>query len=169
MELQHQPSPWHPEDEDEHETQILVRHKPTWATKLRRLIKRHWQPRAVDPPDIDPALPHLSGIERAAEVMRHSAHSVEHWIAPTGWFREWLRFTAKITLTLALPVFLVVPLITFALDQFKAWVALLTQTSSNLIYFPLTAILILGLICALIYFGKSLRRRPMDRERHYYQ
>jgi hypothetical protein len=159
------PEEWESPEEEE---QALTVAKPNnnWATKVRLFLQKHWQPTPIAPPTVDPSLPELSGIERSAEVIRHSLLSAEYWLAPNGWLRAWFRLNFRLAVIVAIPAFLIVPLVTFALGQFSNWAELIAKTSTNLLFFPLTALLMVGLISALIYFGNS-RRDPRDRHPYY--
>lgn len=159
------------EMDDEEPTQIFVPKKPTWVTNIKVLIRKHWHPVKIDPPMVDPSLHQLTWIERSAEVTRHSLHSLEYWASPGGTLRAWLKLNAQAMLVLAIPSLLVIPLITFAIGQFNSWTVSLAQTTNTLLFFPLSALLMIGLISAMVYFGRSLRRRnPQDpRDRYYYQ
>jgi hypothetical protein len=132
------------------------RHQPTWVTQFRRLLLRNWQPGPLATPTVDPDLENLSGVERSAEAVRYSFRSLEFWLSPGGFLREWLRFNARIAAFLGIPSVLVVPIITFALGQFKTWAALVAATTTNLILFPLSALVLIGLISGLFYIGRAI-------------
>lgn len=164
----------HPDTEEEWQDetpQMLVVKKPTLATSLKHLINKHWRPTKINPPTVDPNLHQLTWIERTAEVTRHSLQSLEYFASPGGTLRAWLKLNAQACLVLVIPSLLVIPLITFAISQFNAWTLSLAQTTNTLLFFPLSALLMIGLISALVYFGRSLRRRrdPRDQYGHYYQ
>jgi hypothetical protein len=163
----------HPSDEDweqeEEESQPMTVHRPNnWVSNVRRFFLKHWQPHELAPPEVDLALHQLTAVERSAEVFRYTLQSLEHWLASSGWLREWIRFNIRLALMIAAPAVLIVPLVTFALGQFNTWAALIATTSTNMLFFPLTALLFVGLISALLYFGNSLRRRPDPRDQHRY-
>lgn len=88
--------------------------------------------------------------------MRYSMRKAEYWLSPKGHLREWLRFNMKLALLLAVPALLVVPVITFALGQFGIWATTLSQTTSTMVLFPLSALLVIGLISGLVYVTKSI-------------
>ena len=168
----------HPEPEQDEEWMeppprpLSSRVKPhNWVSRCRQAILRHWRPAVIEPPEVDPELPTLTGVDRSAEVMRYSVLSTEYWLSPKGYLREWLRFNAKLASILVFPTLLVVPLITFALGQFKTWIELLVVTTTGMVLFPLSALLVAGLISALVYLGKSLSRRQQQQRRdpYYYQ
>ena len=107
-------------------------------------------------PLVDPDLPHLTGIERAAEVCRFTLHKLEYALSPQGHLREFIKLNVRLALSIAIPVFMVAPLITMALNQFQVWVDLLAKTTSSLVLFPLSVVLVIGLVCGLIYIGRSI-------------
>jgi len=157
----------HWQHEEEEEQSLTVTRPKNWVTSVKQLFLRHWKPKPMLEPEVDPALPHLSGIERAAEVIRYCLVSLEHWLASSGWLREWIRLNLRIALFVAAPSLLVVPLVTLTFKEFNTWALLIAQTSTNMLYFPLTGLLFVGLIAVLIMLTNSLRRRDM-RDRHPY-
>jgi hypothetical protein len=144
---------------------------PNLARRARGLVLRHWDPKKLEPPGIDPELLHLTPVERASEVFRYTVLSLEYWLSSGGALREWIRLNLRVALTLAVPSLLVVPLITFALREINVWVALVIASTSNFILFPLSALLIVGLISALVHLARSVlaaRHPQRDRDRPYY-
>ncbi len=107
-------------------------------------------------PVVDHELHRLSGIERAAEVLRFMLHRLEYWLSPLGHLREFLKLNLRFAIAIAIPVLMVAPLVTMALDQFKAWIALLTQTMSSFVLFPLSVVLSVLLVCGMVYIGRSI-------------
>lgn len=168
-----QPHDPNPEDgqwpgEDDYGSPSVVR--PNWVTRARSMAQRHWQPKELAPPAVDPDLHQLSAMERSAEVFRHTVASLEYWLAPKGWLREWFRFNCRLAAMIAVPAFLVVPLVTFALRQIHTWVKLIAESTSNLVLFPLSALLVIGLIWSVAHLARSLSRRQQYRLQHpYYQ
>lgn len=145
----------------------------SWAKILKRIMKHHWQPEPVSTPLVDEDLPHLSGIERAAEVLRFMLTKLEHWLSPKGNLREFMKFNFRLAITIAIPLLLVAPLITTALNQLMLWIVLLTQTFSSFILFPLSVILSILLVCGMIYIGRTildmrLRSQRDHRRENYY-
>ncbi len=140
----------------------------TWAKQMRQIVLQKWQPEPLPVPVVDIDLPQLSAIERAAEVMRFSCSRLEYWLSPQGTMREWLRFNLRIACALVVPALVVAPLVTLALGQFKTWVDLIVATTSNLILFPLSLLLVVGLIAGLISIGRSIlvmRMRQQQQQR----
>lgn len=158
---------WPPE-EDNCRKPVVIR--PNWLTHARKAALRHWNPQELPPPTVDPALSELTAVERSAEVIRHTVSSFEYWLSPKGALREWMRFNCRIAAFLAVPALLVVPLVTFALRQIQSWIKLIADTTSNLILFPLSALMVVCLIWALFQVARSITRRQQHhRQPPYYQ
>lgn len=150
----------HTQQPDEWEDESTLDHPPqrpnNWVSNCRRFFGKHWQPETLTPPKVDPQLKELSFAERPAEVLRYSMRKAEYWLSPKGHLREWLRFNMKASVLLGIPALLVVPIVTFALGQFNTWTTLLAQTTSNMVLFPMSALLVVGLVSGLIYVVKSV-------------
>ncbi len=115
-------------------------------------------------------LPHLTAVERSAEVCRFILTKLEYWLSPSGHFREFTKMNARIAISIAIPVLMVAPLVTMALRQFQTWTTMLTSTVSEFVLFPLSVVLSILLVCGLIYIGRSIlemRLRGQQRERYY--
>ena len=98
-------------------------------------------------------------------------HKLEYWLSPLGHLREFIKLNLRLVLAIAIPVLMVAPLITMALDQFKLWIVLLTQTMSSFVLFPLSVVLSILLVCGMIYIGRSIlemRMRSGQRRDGYY-
>ena len=145
---------------DDWEDQPLQPHStdaaPTWAKQLKKVFTQHWRPKPLSAPVVDTELPHLSGIERAAEVMRFILRKLEHWMSPSGRLREFTKMNARLAFAIAVPVILVAPLVTLALEQLKGWVTLMTSTVSSFILFPLSVLLCILLVCGMIYISRCI-------------
>ena len=70
--------------------------------------------------------------------------------------REFIKPNLRLVLAIAIPVFMVAPLVTMALDQFKLWIDLLTQAMSSFVVFPRSVVLSVLLVCGMIYIGRSI-------------
>ncbi len=162
------------EDWDEPSQPPLNRQVPTvptttWAKQMRQIVIRRWQPEPLPEPEVDHDLPHLSAIERSAEVIGFTCRRFEYWISPQGVLREWFKFNLRLALGLAVPAMLVAPLVTLALKQFNEWIDLITRTTSNMVLVPLSAMLVIGLIAGLVSIGRSIlvmRLRQQQQQRH---
>ena len=158
----------HWEQEEEEDQTLTVTRPKYWVTGVKSFFQRHWQPKELIEPEVDPDLHRLTGVERSAEVIRYCLVSLEHWLASSGWLREWIRLNLRIALFVAAPSLLVIPLITLALGQLNSWSTIIAQASTNMLYFPLTALLFVGLIAVLVMLTNALRRRdPRDMHRYY--
>lgn len=112
-----------------------------------KLLQKSWQPKPVDPPTVEPDLPHLNAITRSAESIRYSILSFEFWISRNGQVREWLRHNARIASWLAIPGLLVLPMVVLILFQVVKAVGLLTSIAGHMIVLPL-----LVLVAAVVLF-----------------
>lgn len=54
------------------------------------------------------------------------------------------------------------------LSTITTWTTLLVQTTSNLILFPLSALLMVGLVSAVVFLAKSIQSRYPRRPPHGY-
>ena len=126
---------------------------------LKDLFRMPWNPRPVDPPVIDADLEHLDAISRSAESIRYSILSIEFWIARDGEVREWLRHNTLLAVVLAIPAFLLLPVITFILGQLVLWMVALISIVSHLIEFPILALLAVVVILVVIRLGKGIFKK----------
>jgi hypothetical protein len=90
-------------------------------------LKGMWQPSPVRPPTVDPAFRDMDGLGRCAEAWRYFILSLEQWLSPNGALREWIRQVVRLSLPLAAPALLVIPLITFILTSFLRWTILMAS------------------------------------------
>lgn len=118
--------------------------------------KAQWQPQPIDPPSVDPGIDGLDPLQRSAEAIRYSVLSIEFWISPNGQVREWLKHNSHLAAWLAIPAFLILPIITFMLVQVGGWIATLVGIAGHLIIFPILALLAGLVIMIAIRIAKSL-------------
>lgn len=126
---------------------------------VRGLLRKYWHPKPIEPPKPDPNLEKLNGVARAAEVIRFSVLSIEFWISPNGHVREWLKKNTLLAVILAIPAFLVLPIITFALWQFVSWAMALTTIAGKLIVLPLLVLAATAVIAATVLLLKAVFSR----------
>ena len=144
-------NPWeHPPADSSHRGTVPTG-KPTWVRRTRGLVLKTWEPKPLPLPEVDRGLVHFTALERSAEVFRYHFTRAEYWLSPGGWLREWIRLNLRLAFLVAIPALLVAPLVTQALTQLNAWVTQLNTTTSALVLFPLSAVLVVGLVCLLIY------------------
>jgi len=105
-----------------------------------------WEPKPILKPEVDPDLPELSWPERSAEVLRYSFQRLEYWVSPSGVIREWFRLVFKVFLMLAIPAFLLCPVVTFVFLQVETWTAALLAIVLNLLKTALAVVALGGLI-----------------------
>jgi len=119
-------------------------------------IKSQWNPKPIDPPTVDPGIAELDSLQRSAEAIRYSILSIEFWISPNGQVREWLKHNSHMAVWLAIPAFLILPIITFVLVQVGGWIATLVGIAGHLIIFPILALLAGVVFMIAIRIAKSL-------------
>ena len=137
---------------------------------MKKTFIQHWRPKPLPVPVVDVELPHLTAIERSAEVCRFILNKLEFALSPLGNLREFFKLNIRLALCIAIPVLLVAPLVTMAITQFKVWIALLTETFSSFVLFPLSVVLSILLVCGMIYIGRSIldmRIRTQRRDGYY--
>lgn len=88
--------------------------------------------------------------------MRFILRKLEHWMSPSGRLREFTKMNARLAFAIAVPVILVAPLVTLALEQLNGWVTLMTSTVSSFILFPLSVLLCILLVCGMIYISRCI-------------
>jgi hypothetical protein len=123
---------------------------------LKQLIRRHWKPKPIDPPQPDSEIENLTGPQRSAEVIKYSILSLEFWLSPLGRLREWVRLNGKLSAVLLVPALLVVPLITFIVWQIATWFAFLVQIAGSLIVLPLAILAATVLITGVVILTRIL-------------
>lgn len=107
-----------------------------------------WNPIPLKRPEVNPNLETLDPLQRSSESIRYSILSVEWWISKDGTFREWLRQNTRLAAWLAIPAFLVIPIVTFVLWQIVVWLGMLLSISGYLVTVPILGLLafIVGLV-----------------------
>jgi hypothetical protein len=108
---------------------------------VREFFTPKWHPKPLNPPVVDKDIENLSAVARSAESFRYGILSGEYWISPKGQVREWLRNHTRAAVLLAIPAFLVLPIVTFALWQLVTWMTLLSSLAGKLIVFPVLVLL----------------------------
>ena len=108
---------------------------------VRDLFTPTWNPQPITKPSVDEKLQNRDPLTRSAESIRYSILSIEFWISPNGQVREWLRHNSRLAVLLAIPAFLVLPVVTFALWQLVSWLAALNSIAGKLIVLPILALI----------------------------
>lgn len=86
---------------------------------------------------------------------------LEYALSPSGGLRQFLKLNLRLCIAIAIPVMMVAPLVTMAITQFKTWIALLTETFSSFVLFPLSVVLSILLVSGMIYIGRSILEMKM--------
>jgi hypothetical protein len=134
----------------------LQNNDPRQRFSLWDLIKTAWNPQPIKPPTVDPQLSELCGLQRSTESILFSMLSIEFWISPSGQVREWLRHNSRLAIILAIPAFLVLPIITFALWQLVSWLVALTSIAGKIIVLPIMVLLAVVVIAAVVWLLKAI-------------
>ena len=133
---------------------------------LGRTLKIAWQPAPIHPPEVDPDLTELSGIQRPAEVLRYKILQLEHALSSGGGLRAWLKLNLLVALILVIPALLVIPVITFLLSSFATWTGFLLQAALNILYTLATIVCMVAVVRVLVYLLVTLRRDAQRQKRH---
>lgn len=144
---------------------------PTSVVKgIKKMALRHWNPRRLPIPAVDGDLPRLGPIERSGEVIRFMLARLEYWLSSSGGLREFIKLNLRLAISIAIPVFMIAPLVSLGLKQFNTWISLLSQSMSSFVLLPFSVLLTILLVSALIYVGKSVLelRYRFQRREHYY-
>jgi hypothetical protein len=124
-------------------------------SRFKRLFTFNWNPKPIEEPEVDPDLPHLDPLTRSAESIRYSILSLEFWMSPDGQVREWLRNNTRLVVVLAIPVLIILPIITFALWQFVSWLVALGVIAGQIIVIPVLVLLAVLSVWVAIQVLKS--------------
>jgi hypothetical protein len=119
--------------------------------RIKLLARCEWEPKPMKPPVVDPQMPQLHPLSRSAESILFSLLSFEFWISPNGQVREWLRHNSRLAVVLAIPVFLVMPIVTCALWQLVSWLTAITSIAGKLIIIPILIVLAAVVISVAVH------------------
>lgn len=114
--------------------------KASIGTSVMNLIRTTWNPQPLQVPKIDPTLEHMPVLERITEVLRYQLLQIEYALSSRGGLREWGRVVIVLSLVMAIPAVLLVPLVTLFLNAGASWAALLFLIAKYLLYTLLTVI-----------------------------
>ncbi len=123
-----------------------------------KVLQKSWQPKPIEPPTVDPDLPHLDPLTRSAESIRYSILSFEFWISPKGQVREWLRCNTRLAAWMAIPGLLVLPLVVLILYQVVKAVGLLTSIAGHMIVLPMLVLVAAVVVLVVLSVLRVLLR-----------
>ena len=133
-----------------------------------KLTRTLWQPKSPPKLTIDPDLVKLPWQVRSAEVIRYFLLSVEHWISPSGWLREWIRLNVRIAVTVAATALLVVPAVSALLTGLADWTFYAEEAVGNTVSAAMKLPpVILGVIALVIAIRWLRTRQPGRAQRQY--
>jgi len=110
------------------------------GSSILNLIRTTWNPQPLPVPAIDPDLEELPVFERITEVLRYQLLQIEYGLSNRGGLREWARVVMVLSLVLAIPAILVVPLVTIFISAAVTWTAMLFLIAKSILSALLTAI-----------------------------
>ncbi len=121
------------------------------GARMMRAVALAWRPVSLNPPAIDPDLETLPVLERVAETLRFTVLSIESAVSPQGGLRAWLKLNFLVAAVLAIPALLIVPVVTYLLNDFATWSVFISQIASNLLS---TAISVLLIVIVVVITGR---------------
>lgn len=136
--------------------------QPTLSDRILAALHRAWRPVPPPPPHLDPNLAELPTITRVSETFRYSILDLEQAISPNGGLRAWVQLNVLVALVLAVPAFLVIPIVTLILSGFATWSDFLARISINLLTAAaaiFVAVVVLVLTGRVIEGERNRRRR----------
>ena len=101
-------------------------------------------------PTVSNKFDQMNGLQRAAESFRHVALSLEFWISPGGQVREWMKTNLKLAVLIAVPTFMVFPVVITALWELSACINALTALVSKLVALPVLALLSISIFFRIL-------------------
>lgn len=126
------------------------------TTRWPSLVQLH----PLDHPTVDGEFFRASAWKRSLFAILYCLLCLEHWIAPNGWVREWLRLNVLIAVVIGTAVLLTGPVVTALLHNLYEWasvsVQILIKIMSMLSVLPP---LVLTLVAGLILWSLFQRRR----------
>lgn len=118
------------------------------------------QPRPVARPTVGKEFFQVPAWKRSLIAILYCLLCLEHWIAPQGWVREWLRLNVLVTAIVGTAVLLTGPVVTALLHNLYDWcnvaVQILIKVMSMLSVLPP---LVLTAIAGLVLWNLLRRRR----------
>lgn len=106
----------------------------------------------LEHPEVDRSLGRLSGLERVAEVLRYQILRLEYALSPAGGLRAWVKVNLLLGAVLAVPLLVLVPLVTAFLGAFTTWTRFLFDASVNILYMA-CAVAATVTVAAALHFG----------------
>lgn len=114
-----------------------------------------WNPRPIPPPEMDPGLDGMNGLQRAAEILRHRLHIQEFALAPRGTLRAFLRLCMVLGLLIGIPAILVVPAIVVLFYGLADMTAALAAICMNILQAVVAVAGIVAACWVLVAFSRK--------------
>lgn len=114
-----------------------------------------WNPQPIEKPTVDSELPSYPFLVRSVEVLKYQMLLLEYSLSQGGGLRAWIKLNLLCALLLAIPVILVVPVVTALLSGVASWSAFLHEIMWNFTMTLLLVIICVGIVVSIIFlFGK---------------
>lgn len=117
---------------------------------LCRAFSFAWRPEPIPRPVVPPDLTNLPFLIKSAEVLRYQIRKLEYSISSGGGLRAWFKLNLLVTLLLAIPAFLLFPVITAVLVAFAGWAICLMYIVRSLLMALLYALAIAAIVTTVI-------------------
>jgi len=128
--------------------------KPSVLPQRRRFYQvspKVWNPTPIPRPVVAPDLTNLPFLIKSAEVLRYQIHKLEYSISSGGGLRAWFKLNLLVALLLAIPAFLLFPVITAVLVAFAEWTVCLMFIVRSLLMTLLYVLAIAAIVTTVIY------------------
>ncbi len=122
------------EAEDSHDMQLASQKPKSLLGLIGGEIRASFHAHALSPPQIDTNFAELGTLSRIAEALRYALSKLEYSLSSGGGLRAWLKLNGLLGLLLAIPVILVLPVITLALGTFATWSDYFATASINIFH-----------------------------------
>lgn len=107
---------------------------------------------------MDADLVSLPFLQKSAEVLRFQIHKLEYAISSGGRLRAWFKLNLLVALLLAIPAFLLFPVVTAVLVAFAEWSICLMFIVRSLLMTLLYVLAIAAIMTTVIYIFLLSRR-----------
>jgi hypothetical protein len=136
----------------------IARSRRPFAQVLSSSIRAAWNPQPLPVPQVDPDLPHLSFVERCAEVMRYNLLRLEYALSAGGTLREFLKFNCRMAAAMVIPSVFIGGALTIALSMLVSASNLLLAFVTNILMTLLTLIAIVAICSAVLFLIRRGRQ-----------
>jgi hypothetical protein len=133
------------------------------------------QLRPVERPTVAPDFFRSPAWKRSLIAILYCLLCLEHWIAPQGWIREWIRLNTLVAVTVGTAVLLTGPVVTALLHNLYDWsdvgIQILVKVMSMLAVMPPLLLTFIAIVVLWNLFRRrqSLKHRNQPSHPGYYE